>query len=112
MPIWTYVRNQEAKSKVGAISLRGGTLILRIGTYANLTNEEVNEILDGGAGVVLEEGIIQPATSAGGESAVSTATFIYKWTANTKFYENQLVTHEGELLRVLRNFTSGETYEF
>jgi hypothetical protein len=110
MAIWTYTENSERKNV--SVSLREGTLTLRIGTYANITNEEYNQVLDAGAGVVLKEGIVGPAVSAGGQSQKSKATYIISWEPFTLFYENQLVEHEGELLRVLRNFESGENYVF
>lgn len=111
MAIWTYVKNGDPNSKITAISLEGG-LILRIGTYANLTNKQLEEINSSGTNIVLQEGIIYPASPATGGSSTSNAAYIYIWAPFTFYFENQLVLHEGELLRVLRNFTSGEKYEF
>jgi hypothetical protein len=111
MAIWTYVRNQDPKSKVIAVEVSGG-LILRIGTYASLTNEQLAEINNSGVGAVLEEGIVPPATNAG-EAQYSSASTVTPWSARTTYRENQLVVSpEGELLRALRTFESGSTYVF
>lgn len=113
MAIWTYVENQDPRSKTTAVQLEEG-LILYIGTYANLTASQLNEINSSGAGIVLKEGIVPPATPAGGGGGgTSNAATVVVWTEKTNFKENQLVVSpEGELLRTLRNFTSGETYVF
>lgn len=112
MATYTYTENSEKKNV--NVSLREGQLILRIGTYANITNEEYNQVLDAGAGVVLKEGIVGPAVPAGGGGGSGGQVLTIKvWTAKTFFLENQLiVSPEGELLRTLRNFESGETYVF
>jgi hypothetical protein len=112
MSIWTYTENAEKKNV--SLSLRGGGLILRIGTYANITDEEYNQVIDSGSGAVLKEGIVGPATPAGGGGGSGgTVTTVKVWTAKTLYLENQLVVSpEGELLRTLRNFESGETYVF
>lgn len=111
MAIWTYVRNRDPTSKLTAISLEGG-LVLRIGTYANLTSKQLEEIGSSGTNIVLEEGIIPPASPVGGSSNTSNASFIFLWETNTFYFANQLVAHEGESLRTIKNFTSGEKYEF
>lgn len=114
MAIWTYVENADPRSKVTAIELEGG-LILSIGTYANLSNKQLEQVYSSGVGIVLKEGIVPPATPAGGGGgggSSSVATVVI-WTSNTGYKENQLVVSpEGELLRTLRNFTSGEIYVF
>ncbi len=111
MAIWTYTENAEKKNI--AISLREGGLILRIGTYANLSNTEYNQVIDAGVGVVLKEGIVPPAEPAPSESQKSKATYVLPWSSNTQYYENQLiVSPEGELIRTLRNFESGNKYVF
>jgi hypothetical protein len=110
MANWTYTENAEKKNI--SILLRNGQLILRIGTYANLTSEEVTQVLDSGVGVVLKEGIVSPATPATGGSSSSSAT-VFVWKPKTYLTENSLVVSpEGELLRTLRNFETGETYVF
>lgn len=111
MAIWTYVRNGDPNSKLVAISLEGG-LVLRIGTYANLSSSQLSEIRSSGTNIVLEEGIVPPASPAGGAENVSKASYIFLWEPNTFYFANQMVIHEGELLRTLRNFTSGSKYEF
>jgi hypothetical protein len=113
MATWTYTENAEKKNI--SIALRNGQLILRLGTYANLTSEELNEVLDAGAGVILKEGIVPPATPAvGGSSSSSSSTIVVGvWSPKTYYTENSLVVSpEGELLRTLRNFESGESYVF
>lgn len=113
MAIWTYVENSDPKSKVTGIELEGG-LKLYIGTYANLTTNQLNQIYGSDVGIVLKEGIIPPATQAGGGGSTgSSASTVQVWSKVTSYKENQLVVSpEGELLRTLRNFTSGETYVF
>lgn len=113
MAIYTYVENADPKSKITGIELEGG-LILYIGTYANLTTNQLNEIYSSGAGIILKEGIVPPATPAGGGGGEgSNAATVVVWSAKTFLKENQLVVSpEGELLRTLRNFTTGETYVF
>lgn len=111
MTIWTYTENAEKKNI--NISLRNGQLILKIGTYANLTNEELNNVLDSGAGAVLKEGIVPLATPANGSSASPVGTKITVWKPKTYFFENEIVVSpEGEMIRTLRNFESGESYVF
>jgi hypothetical protein len=111
MANWTYTENAEHKNI--AVSIRGGELVLRINTYANLTSQEVVSILGASAGVVLKEGIIAPATPAGGGSNSAPAATVRVWAPKTHFIENELVVSpEGELLRTLRNFESGESYVF
>ena|ERR1019366_175901 len=165
MSIWTYVRNADPKSKIYSIDLEGG-LVLRIGTYANLSNSQLQEVYSSGVGAILEEGIVPPASNAGGGSTYQIGTIVppfaanslYRqyqavlnenkiyiakvefesgssfkeenwtlvsgsgggsgvgtatlWAPNTEFKENQIVVHEGETLRTLKNFKSGATYEF
>lgn len=110
MAIWTYVRNINPNSKLVAINLEGG-LVLRLGTYADLTTKQLEEIKNSGTEIVLEEGIIPPASPVQGIKA-SQSSYIFLWEPNTFYFQNQLVAHEGEILRTLRNFTSGEKYEF
>lgn len=111
MAIWTYVENSDPKSKVKGIELEGG-LILYIQTYANLTAKQLEQIYSSGAGIVLKEGIVPPATSATGGTQIS-GTKVRVWSSKTYFLENELIiSPEGELLRVLKNFESGESYVF
>lgn len=113
MAIWTYVENSDPRSKVTAIQLEEN-LTLYVGTYANLTAGQLNQIRSSDVGIVLKEGIIPPATPAGGGGGGSSnAATVVVWTSDTGYKENQLVVSpEGELLRTLRNFTSGEIYVF
>lgn len=111
MAIWTYVRNADPKNKITGIELEGG-LTLYLGTYANLSNNQLQEIYSSGIGAILEEGIVPPATPAGGGGEKSNATVVAIWAPFTRYVENQLIMHEGELLRALRNFETGATYEF
>lgn len=109
MAIWTYVKNSDPNSKVNAILLRNGTLVLKLGQYTELTAEEVNDCFE--AGAYLEEGIKEPSNPANPGSSSSVLTVV-PWTAKTYILANTLVSHEGELLRTLKNFTTGTTYEF
>lgn len=111
MPIWTYVENSDPKSKIKGIELEGG-LILYIQTYANLTAKQLEQIYSSGAGIVLKEGIVPPATPTTG-STQSSGTKVRVWSPKTYFLENELIiSPEGELLRAIKNFESGETYVF
>lgn len=110
MAIWTYVRNSDPNSKLIAIALEGG-LVLRLGTYANLSTSQLEEVRNSGTNIILEEGIIPPSSPVEPIN-YSKAAYIYLWQPNTFYFANQMVVHEGEILRTLRNFTSGEKYEF
>lgn len=109
MAIWTYVRNADPKSKLVAITLEGG-LILRIGTYANLSSGQLEEIRSSGSGVVIEEGIIPPATPAGGSSA-SSSTVIFPFEPLTTYKKGQAIFQAGAIYIAKENFVSGETFE-
>lgn len=61
--IYTYVRNADPANDAKEILLRGGSLKLRLGQYAELTEEEVRDIKNSGAQVI-EEGIIGNAKPA------------------------------------------------
>lgn len=58
--------------------------------------------------VVLLSSQVNTVNTGGGGSGVTVSL----WEPETAFVEDQLVAYEGELLRTLRNFKSGKTYEF
>lgn len=111
MPIYTYVRNVDPSNPTKAILLREGSLKLYLGTYANISNEEINEIRSSGK-FVIEEGIIPPATNAGTGTSTSKATVVPNWEPFTFYLENQVLFHEGILIRAIKSFESGATYVY
>ena len=64
MANWTYVGNRDPNDGTKAIRLRGGQLIMPLGSYAELQPEEVQQILNAGK-YILQEGIVAPAVNAG-----------------------------------------------
>lgn len=110
MPIYTYVRNVDPKNTVNAILLRNATLELRLGTYANITTEEISEIRSTGS-FVIEEGIIYPATPASGGVNASAATVILPFEPNTVYKKGQAVFQTGSIYISKSNFTSGEEFK-
>src|ERR1019366_6499952 len=63
MAIYTYTKNTDSRDGTGAISLRQGTLIIPIGTYADITALEVAAIQLTGRYVIVA-GIVGPASPA------------------------------------------------
>lgn len=58
MPVMTLIGHTNASNKTGAISFRGGAIVLDIGEYADLTVEEINWARQ--LGYILAEGIQGP----------------------------------------------------
>ena len=110
MPVYTYVRNQDSKSRVVKIDLEGG-LELRIGTYANLTSSQLAEIYSSGVGVVLEEGIVPPASFAGGSQVFSVGTIVPPFAANTLYRQYQAVLNENKIYIAKAEFESGVSFK-
>ena len=69
--------------------------------------EVVNNVEESSRVVVLSSQVNTVNTGGGGSGVT-----VSLWEPETSFVENQLVAYEGELLRTLRNFKSGRTYEF
>jgi hypothetical protein len=109
MPIFTYVKNADPKSKVTGIELEGG-LTLYLGTYANLTAKQLEQIYRSGMGIILEEGIIPPAANAGSTTA-SGGTIIPPWSANTLYRQYQVTTHEEKIYIAKKEFESGSVFK-
>lgn len=65
MGIYTYIGNSDSRAKTNRILLRNGSLRIRPNEYANLSEEEINEILNNTCGCVISEGIFGLATSVG-----------------------------------------------
>lgn len=64
VPIYTYVRNAESHDDTDRIELRGGSLVIGMGEYANLTEEEIREVKNNTSGCIIEEGIVGNAVNA------------------------------------------------
>jgi hypothetical protein len=62
MSYFTYTGNVDPSEKTGAVSLRGGALILRVNEYADLTAQEVASV---SSRIVLTPGIVPGAAAAG-----------------------------------------------
>lgn len=108
--IWTYVRNADPRSKTTAIQLENG-LLLKIGTYASLTNNQLSEIYSSGTNIILEEGIIPPATNAGSSEAIGNGTIVPVWQQNIYYLSGQAVLYENNFFSAKKSFESGETFK-
>lgn len=110
MAVWTYVRNADPKSRIFSIDLEGG-LTLSIGTYANLSNSQLQEVYSSGVGAILEEGIVPPASNAGGGSIYTTGTIVPPFEPNSLYRKYQAALNENKIYIAKVEFESGSSFK-